>query len=155
MSPSGPDSTMLFAGAAVALAVIFGAYGLILGYRHRATAIRLAAVAASASQELEARNRRIALLEQELEEVKDGRTAFIRRCRHDIIGCLNVVSGFRELLAQDTNGPESERQMYMDRMADGLTRAFQAVNRLTASQGSQPREVKGSEAIVRDGGLVA
>ncbi|MBI5280255.1 MAG: hypothetical protein HY858_01140 [Candidatus Solibacter usitatus] len=99
-------------------------------------------------QQFEALNRRIALLEAELETLRGEHSALLSRCRHDLAGCLNIVSGFRELLELEAASLNPVQRNYVKQMGDGLRRAFEVAGQL-APERRQEAAIAGGNAAAR------
>ncbi|MBI5086460.1 MAG: HAMP domain-containing histidine kinase [Acidobacteria bacterium] len=113
-------------------AIALLAAGAALGVRRfrRRRSDRAAEAPAPTLQQFEALNRRAALLEAELETSRREHSALLSRCRHDLAGCLNVVSGFRELLELEADSLTPPQRNYVTQMGDGMRRAFEVMNQL-------------------------
>lgn len=118
-------------------------------WRARRQARELAAVRTrlvTAETQLAENRQTIAQLTDQQTELAAATKKKLHRARHDMIGCLNIVSGYRELLLMQAENLDERQREFLDRMGDGVRRSLEAADSLIADEKGQSEQPVATES---------
>lgn len=86
------------------------------------------------SEQLEVLRTELAACARSREELQTWVHKKLHRSRHDLMGCLNIVSGYRELMLLDAASLSDRQREFLDHMGEGLVKAIAASDSLIAEE---------------------